>query len=257
MTKQELIDSGDLELYVAGKLPEERMREISSKVKSDPVLLKEVEQIEQTIIRLAKDISPVDTSYLYTLIAKKIIQVEHKHPRSWSKYLAWAACLVFFFGMGYFYMENNRLHDRMEGVERSNDQLTNRVDSLETSKQQLAEFSRFLTDKNTEIYSLAGQENLATGEVKVFKNTETGRMYVDVSQLPEPPEDMVYQLWSLTFDPLTPASLGIMDKSPNMTAERIYAFEDTFESQGYGITLEKAGGSKRPTLERLYALGKI
>ena len=71
MTKQELINSGDLELYVAGKLPEDRMREISSQVKSDPDLMKEVEQIEQTIIRLARDISPIDTSYLYTLIAKK------------------------------------------------------------------------------------------------------------------------------------------------------------------------------------------
>lgn len=257
MTTQELINSGDLELFVAGKLPEDRMREISARVKSEPEIREEVERIEDTVVKLAENISPTDSSYLYTLVAKKIIPVEHQHPRSYSKYLAWAACLIFFFGMGYFYMENNRISDRIDQVATENEQLLKQYDSLETSKEQLAEFSRFLTDKNTVTYRLPGQNDLTSGEVKVFKNTETGRMYVDISQLPEPPENMVYQMWSLKFKPLTPVSLGVMDKSPEMTADRIYAFEDAYASEGYGITLEKAGGSKKPTLERLYALGKI
>ena len=39
--------------------------------------------------------------------------------------------------------------------------------------------------------------------------------------------------------------------------QRFFAVNNTAEAEAFGITLEPAGGSITPTLEQLYALGKV
>lgn len=64
---------------------------------------------------------------------------------------------------------------------------------------------------------------------------------------------MIYQVWSLKLEPLTPTSLGLLE---NYGADKtLFVLENTNASEGFGITLEPAGGSPTPTLEKLYVLG--
>jgi hypothetical protein len=46
----------------------------------------------------------------------------------------------------------------------------------------------------------------------VYWNKETQVVYVDAAGLPEPPKGMVYQVWALKLNPLTPTSIGLLDK---------------------------------------------
>jgi anti-sigma-K factor RskA len=39
--------------------------------------------------------------------------------------------------------------------------------------------------------------------------------------------------------------------------EKIFAVSGTKDAQAFGITLEPAGGSKTPTMDQLYTLGKV
>jgi hypothetical protein len=51
---------------------------------------------------------------------------------------------------------------------------------------------------------------------KVYWNQDTKVVYVDASGLPEPPEGMVYQVWALKLDPLTPTSIGLLENFDKM-----------------------------------------
>jgi anti-sigma-K factor RskA len=74
-------------------------------------------------------------------------------------------------------------------------------------------------------------------------------------ELPEPPKGMVYQVWALKLNPLTPTSIGLLDKFDDNN-QRIFAVNNTGDAEAFAITLEPAGGSLNPTMEQLYTLGK-
>ena len=67
---------------------------------------------------------------------------------------------------------------------------------------------------------------------------------------------MVYQVWSLTLDPLTPTSMGLLENFSE-DENKIFALENPNQSQAFGITLEPEGGSESPTMEQLYTLGVV
>ena len=74
---------------------------------------------------------------------------------------------------------------------------------------------------------------------------------------PEPPEGKVYQIWSLKLSPtLTPTSIGLLEDFKGNN-EKLFAVSGTSDAEAFGITLEPAGGSKSPTMEQLYTLGKV
>jgi anti-sigma-K factor RskA len=101
--------------------------------------------------------------------------------------------------------------------------------------------------------NLAGQGNHTSAGTVAFHNPTQKVTYLDISGLPEAPANMTYQLWSLTLNPLTPTNLGIV----SATRDGFIEFSNANDTQAFGITLEEAGGSATPTLERLYTLGAI
>ena len=103
---------------------------------------------------------------------------------------------------------------------------------------------------------LAGQQIAPDAYVNVFWDKSSNKAYIDALGLPEPPEGMVYQVWSLTLDPLTPTSMGLLENFSE-DENKIFALENPNQSQAFGITLEPAGGSETPTMEQLYTLGVV
>ena len=67
---------------------------------------------------------------------------------------------------------------------------------------------------------------------------------------------MVYQVWALKLNPLTPTSIGLLANF-NGDNEKIFEVSKTNDAEAFGITLEPSGGSLTPTMEQLYTLGKV
>ena len=103
---------------------------------------------------------------------------------------------------------------------------------------------------------LAGQQVAPDAYVNVFWDKENNKAYIDALGLPEPPQGMVYQVWSLKLDPLTPTSMGLLEDFSN-NENKVFSFDNPNESQAFGITLEPAGGSETPTMDQLYTLGVV
>lgn len=255
MSTTELINSGDLELYVYGTLSESETNQIAELSKKEAAIKNEIVSIEQSVLSLSSSFSPVISSEVYEKIKyklglkhRKVIKMKPKNKR--SQYLGWAAAIVLMFGAGYQYTQLSETKDNLANIENENN-------TLELKNQQTLSVLAVVRDEKNTVVALAGQAVSPTSSAKIYWNKKTEVVYVDASRLPEPPEGMVYQIWSLKLLPqLTPTSIGLLaDFKDN--EQKLFAVEKTDDAEAFGITLEPAGGSKTPTMEQLYALGKV
>jgi anti-sigma-K factor RskA len=260
MDVQEYIKSGILELYVAGSLSDKENEEVYEMIKKYPEVLKEVVSIESSIISLTSALAHKDSKGLFLFIKKKLkLETETKviplksEKTNWITYSGWAASVLVGSALIWSLSQNNKLEDKIAG-EREQMEL-----QIENSSNSLAEAEKLINifrDKDIISVALAGQVVAPEAYAKVYLDKKTNSVYLDVKGLPDPPKGKVYQVWSLKLNPLTPTSMGTLDTFITDT-NKIFTFDANDGVQGWGITLEPAGGSKTPSLDQLYTLGTI
>ncbi len=262
MTTQEIIESGNLELYVYGVLSETETKEISELVKINTDVKTEIIAIEKAILNLSSSFSPMISSEIFEKIKLKLELklrnvVELKQKSNRLQYLGWAASVALLLGVGYLYNKQVTIENEIVTIAKEKDELNEAVVASENKNRQTKEILEVIRDSKNTIVALAGQAVSPSASAKIYWNKTTEKVYVDASGLPEPPEGKVYQIWSLRLSPtLTPTSIGLLeDFSSN--AEKVFAVDGTNNAEAFGITLEPAGGSTGPTMEQLYTLGKV
>jgi anti-sigma-K factor RskA len=262
MDTKEYIASGVLELYVYGLLSETENNEVGQMAKEHQEIAAEIISIEKAIVNLSTSFSPFLSADNFEKIKAKLDLkyskvIEIKPKNNWSPYLGWAAAVVLLLGIGYQYTQLNQSQNQVAVIEKEKIILKDTLNDLKEKNQQTRTALAIVRDAKNSVIPLAGQAVSPTSSAKIYWNKETQVVYVDASGLPEPPEGMVYQIWSLKLLPqLTPTSIGLLsDFSGNK--EKIFAVEKTADAEAFGITLEPAGGSKSPNLEQLYTLGKV
>ncbi|MDT0559129.1 anti-sigma factor [Ichthyenterobacterium sp. W332] len=261
MNLKDYIESGILELYVAGALSEQENQEVYDAIQQYPELLQEVLSIETALKKLAEQAKP-NSSVLYTSIKTKIgddnakvIPLDSK-TSSWTRHLGWVAAIILGAGLFWNLNQKNALQENLRVVENENQFLEQQI---ELSKTDLNEAKRLLTilrDKDILSIPLGGQQVSPESYANVYWDKANNSIFLDVQGLPEPPEGKVYQVWSLTLNPLTPTSLGTINNFKE-DANKIFEITNANASEAFGITLEPEGGSESPTLEQLYTLGTV
>lgn len=260
------IESGILELYVAGALSENETKEVYELMRQHPEILQEVLEIEAAIIKLTAATSRQTSDGLFEQIKSqintttsstepKVISIA-KPKYNWLTYSGWAAALVVGAGLFWAINQNKNLESNLTtaGFENAylEEQIANSKNDLAATKNLL----NILRDKDIISVPLGGQGDFANTYAKVYWNKKDNSIYLDAQGLPEAPEGKVYQVWSLKLNPLTPTSLGTIDDF-NADENKIFAIANANESEAFGITLEPAGGSDTPTMEQLYTLGVV
>lgn len=258
------IESGILELYVAGTLSEKENKEVYDLMLQHPEILQEVLEIEAAIIKLTAAASQKTTKNIFEAIKQhlgfndnetKVIPIL-KPKFNWITYSGWAASIVLAAALFWTTKQNNQLES---DIQISQTQQSLLETQIENSKNGLEEANKLITvlrdDSITKI-QLAGQGDFVNTYAKIYWDKNTNRIFLDAQGLPEPPKGKVYQVWSLTLNPLTPTSLGTID-SFTTDENKIFEIENANPSEAFGITLEPAGGSTTPTMEQLYTLGVV
>jgi len=266
MNSREYIESGILELYVFGKLSETEMAEVQQMAADNPAIRTEIAAIEQAVINLSHSVSPNISAETYDKIRAELLGndpkvIAMKSKTNWAQYMGWAASVVILLGAAFMYLQMN---DQMNGIINSNIEkdssefksMQKTIITLEDKNKSSESLLKIIRDKNNMVVTLEGQVAMPTAMAKVYWNKATQAVYIDAKSLPQPPQGMVYQVWALKMDPLTPTSIGLLD---NATAEttKMYKVDNTAEAEAFGITLEPEGGSATPTMEQLYTLGKV
>ena len=262
MDTKQYIESGILELYVYGLLSETENSEVFQMAKEHKEIEAEIISIEKAIVNLSTSFSPFLSAENFEKIKtqlnlkySKVIDMKPRNNR--LQYLGWAAAVILLVGVGYQYTQLNETQNQVVNVQKEKNNLQNAVASLELKNKQTQTALTVVRDAKNRIINLGGQAVSPTSFAKIYWNKETEVVYVDASGLPEPPEGMVYQIWSLKLQPqLTPTSIGLLSDFSTNT-EKVFTVEKTSDAEAFGITLEPAGGSKSPTMEQLYALGKV
>lgn len=270
MKSKDLIASGELELYVAGLLSEERNAELSEIINNDSEVRKEVESIEEIVMHLAKE-ATTSGDQDFSQVLKKIVtqRVESKSaqdvkPSSANKsiksivlnpIIGWAVAATFVIFFIYQYQNTKQVQEILISNIEQKEALEQKIDDQIQDAQLKDALLKTVASVNTKKIDLTGQAISPQSNVSVFWNVEEGKVVIDASKLPEAPDTMVYQVWSLKLDPLTPTSLGLLE---NFSRDNtLFTFDNSNSSQAFGITLEPAGGSESPTLDQLYVLGAI
>lgn len=261
MNIREYISSGILELYVMGALSAEESAEVTEQVRKNPELQKEVEAIEHTLINLSGAAAPSTPHHLFSSIRqnisndKKIIPLKGKR-NNWLPMLGWAATILLLVGMFFLFRQNQLLQDDLRVVQEENTAIEQQMVESRNDAEKAGEFLEVLRERNIVRVPLPGQEIAPEAFATAYWNNDENITYIDAQNLPDPPRGMVYQVWSLKMNPLTPESLGLLNEF-DQNETKIFKLENVNASEGFGITLEPAGGSKTPTLEKLYVLGAV
>jgi anti-sigma-K factor RskA len=266
METKEYIESGILELYVFGALTESETAEVAKMVSQNKEIQTEILSIEKAIMTLNFSMSPKLSADNYTRIKNKIFETNdsviqlktdiESSPSKLKSYMGWAAALVFAAGIGYQYMNTQKIESQVVSIEKEKSKLKTDLNSLEIKNKNTQEIIAIVRDDANSVIALAGQVVAPNAKAKIHWNKSSGKVYVDAAGLPEPPEGMEYQIWSLKLNPLKPTSIGML-KDFKDNDMKLFAVNNTNDAQAFGITLEPKGGSLTPTMEQLYTLGKV
>lgn len=261
METKEYIESGILELYVYGLLSETENKEVAQMALKHKEVNDDIIAIEKAIVNISTSFSPFLSAENFEKIKAKL-EIKHgkviplKSGNNLLQYMGWAAAVLLLVGVGYQYKMSNQNQSQIVSIESEKSKLQEALVTSEIKYKQTQDALAIVRDVKNTIVNLGGQAVSPKSYAKVYYNKETQVVYVDAAGLPEPPEGMVYQVWALKLNPLTPTSIGLLE---NFTAEnqRLFAVENANGAEAFGITLEPAGGSKSPTMEQLYTLGKV
>ncbi|MEB8344450.1 anti-sigma factor [Flavobacteriaceae bacterium KMM 6898] len=264
MDVNKYITSGIIELYVAGTLSEEENLEVNRNAELYPEIKAEILSIEAAILALSKAAAPVRSgskefndikNRIEALMDTKVIKMSDSKT-NWFTYVGWAASVLLAAGMLWMYNENTQLKSEINVASQTNEVLEQQIFEANTSLEKSKELLTTIRDKNIEVIAMGGQTVSPTSYAKAYWNKEEQKVFIDAQGLPEPPDGMVYQVWSLKLSPLTPTSMGLLEDFKN-DDNKVFAFANPNESEAFGITLEPAGGSEFPNLEQLYTLGAV
>lgn len=260
------IESGILELYVAGALSDKENKEVYDLILEHPELLQEVLEIEAAVIKLTAVTSRGTESRILTLIKEKLLfNKQNKETKvvsiakpkyNWLTYTGWAAAIVLGLGMFWILNQNKKLQSDLQTAEIKQSYLETQIAEAKTDLEANKQLLSVLRDKNIVTVPLGGQGDFANTYAKVYWDKNRNEIYLDAQGLPAPPPGKVYQVWSLKLSPLTPVSLGTIDNFLQ-DDNKIFEIQNLNESEAFGITLEPEGGSKTPTMEQLYTLGVV
>ncbi|REE24867.1 anti-sigma factor [Winogradskyella pacifica] len=254
------IESGILELYVAGKLSETENQEIYELLQQHPKLLQEVLEIEGAVLKLTAAVSPRAKGFesIKARLDAENTKVVQLPPRqtNWISYTGWAASILLAAGLFWTLNQNTDLEQQLQTADIENQYLETQIEDARTDLAATKNLLNVIRDKDIIAVPLGGQGDFASSFAKVYWNKADNTIYLDAEGLPNAPEGKVWQVWSLTLNPLTPTSLGTIDDF-NTDDNKIFTIANANESQAFGITLEPEGGSDGPTMEQLYTLGVV
>jgi anti-sigma-K factor RskA len=136
----------------------------------------------------------------------------------------------------------------------SQTQLANANQSLNTKLQFYENSINQMKDPRMEIVKMpAVPTSPSTSSMAtVYWNTGSKAVWLLINQLPKPAVGKQYQLWAIVDG--KPVDAGIFAVGEGISFVKLKTIP---KAQAFAITLEKQGGSDKPTMDAMYVMGKV
>lgn len=273
VTIREYIESGNLELYVAGKLPPEEAREVELYAETFPEIREEIEAIRDSLEVFAGLYERKPSDDLLSKIKQKIAEednlieadvteivvtppLEEKpdniRPLSSPRRINWrliaiAAAIAFLLSAGINLFQYLQLEETGKQLALLTEQQQVLAENYNKTAVQLS----IIKSQETQVVTLAGLEKAPQYSARVYWDKKANDLYLSVGNLFNPETDKQFQLWAIIDD--KPVDLGVFDNTTELLKMKSVAGNVA----AFAVTLEPRGGSVNPTLDQMFLLGKL
>lgn len=147
-------------------------------------------------------------------------------------------------------------NDQLAVLQSSNQKFSSRVNYIDrelNDTQKLLEV--YQNPSQYKLIILKGTSKIPEASMIIAFNSQKKEVLIDLSALkmPSNDEDHQYQLWALVDG--KPTDLGVFDSSNDrMGMKKMKSIKN---AQAFAVTLEPKGGSIKPTMEQMMAIGNI
>lgn len=257
------ISSGILELYVSGGLSKQEIAEVQEMAARYPEVQAEIEAIEESVAALAMGFSRKPKRDLLAGVMDMIEEEQEKdhvpviplNPDKKQseggnnyKWLAIAAAIAFLISLVFNvfqFQQNQENQIRIATLIESND-------IFAEQNQRTSQKLEILSSPLFRRVDLLGQPQSPSSLATVFFSTSKQEIYLNTGNLTLADTEKQFQLWAIIDG--QPVDAGVFDPQEGVLAQ---AKSLGGNIQAFAITLEPRGGSKTPTLEQMYVMGKV
>ena len=249
MNVQEYISTGIVESYVLGLASAEERSEFESMCNQYPEILQARIAFEEVLERTALHNAitpPVDLKEKILSEIQptaKVVSIPSPIRKNGFLKVAIAACLILLAGSLYW---NISLYNKNKKTDTD----------LELSQQTLAQMeadAKAIQQSSIRMARMDGTSISPQSFTTVYWDTTSHDVYLMINNLPKPASDQQYQLWALLDG--KPIDMGMLEISEKPL--QLYRMKNAQAAQAFAITLEKRGGSLKPSLDKMYVMGKL
>ena len=268
---EQYLSSGILEEYVLGTLPEAEAEEVNQLINKHSELQSAVEEIEGALLAygdqfsgdgpkddvLQKALNQIEEEEK-TIVAEIEDAPENKELKtiSFNYWTYWGVAasifLLFSIGLNFFLYQNWRnVNSQLLAMEVEKEQFTDVNNQYKARLDVSESFFTHLQDVESKPVRLAGLDQAPDSKVLLSWNEKTNETLLINYDLPELSAADQYQLWAIIDG--KPVDAGVIKKGAKTQ------FMKSFSGQAvqFAITVEPKGGSKTPTLSKMYAAGAV
>lgn len=265
MDKASILESGMLELYVAGALSAEEILEVEAAIVQYPELQAELALISETVEQFAakQSVKPPTKLRASVIDAVSALAASEQSAKviplqsgtSWKRY-----SLVASIGIGLGLLPSIWLYQELQQTERSLHENQKALAALRVEQSVIASKASYLqktigeiSDTNVVRIPLGNVSKEHVYFASVYWNKASKHVVLDASQMPNAPTDKDYQLWAIIDG--KPVSMGVFN--PETMASVITEMQSASAPQAFAVTIEPKGGRPTPTLTAMVVLGKV
>jgi anti-sigma-K factor RskA len=255
--RKTIIESGMLEQYFLGTLPEEQLVVVEKMLEEDTVLAEKFSEIEADFEKIAFENAVKPPSFIKeNLIAalqedskvktlpKEIVEQDESSNSQTYMWIAAGIAALFMVSSLWMFTQWNTTQDDLQITQQELDSIKDQIANLQGNLETSQLLAAVVKDPNTLQYALKGNAKIPDGFATAYINHENKSAIVNAQKLPALPADKTYQMWADVEGEMI--NMGIIDKSKD-----VVVLQYINEATSLNITIEPAGGSDHATVAQL------
>jgi anti-sigma-K factor RskA len=262
----EYISSGILESYVLDQLNDQDSAEVKVLALKYPEIQAEIAAIEATLEQYALQEAKTAPFHLKEKIAAGLkfnepqaIPVTYGYKKKVVPiYWLLAASVALLISIGYNVFLNDQLTDvknELGTLEVDKQYFAGQFEAQKTAYDEAKKHLAIIAQNGNKTVILKGLDNAPNAIASIYWNQSSKEVYLNISEIPTPPEGKQYQLWAIVNG--KPVDAGIFDLATDSNTAVLQKMKPIADAQAFAITLEKKGGTRVPTLNAMYLLGNV
>lgn len=268
------IESGVLELYVLGDLPDAERHEVEDMCLKFPELNKELSKIENSLWLYSKvySVEP-STASRDKFLSSLSFEVKTEPPQeagilklpsidkslTFYKYAFAASIALLLLSLLAIINLNKELKESKNEIialRSSNQKYASQVNYIGKELQDNKKFLEvYQKPEEYKLVTLKGTPKTPKASMTLAFNSGRQEVMIDISSLnlPAPDANHQYQLWALVDG--KPIDLGVFDYTSGKAG--LTQMKSIGKAQAFAVTLEKKGGNETPTLTEMVVMGGV